>query len=188
MMRGRTALGYYKDPAASSRTFRQIDGELWSVPGDVATVDIDGSVRLLGRGSSVINTGGEKVFAEEVEEVLKSHPSVFDAAVIGLPDERFGQFVAAAVQQQKARLADFAPDQEFEFGAFDLDEAALRRLGQGPHEPGRPIRRCRRSTSRRRSSRRRSALGDGQSTFGRLQGAEADRHHGVRRSRSDRQA
>jgi len=108
MMRGRTALGYYKDPAASSRTFRQIDGELWSVPGDVATVDIDGSVRLLGRGSSVINTGGEKVFAEEVEEVLKSHPSVFDAAVIGLPDERFGQSVAAAVQSRAGEVVDVA--------------------------------------------------------------------------------
>jgi fatty-acyl-CoA synthase len=106
MMRGRTALGYYKDAAASSRTFRQIDGELWSVPGDFATVDADGSVRLLGRGSSVINTGGEKVFAEEVEEMLKTDPSVFDAAVIGLPDERFGQSVAAAVQPVAGHVVD----------------------------------------------------------------------------------
>jgi acyl-CoA synthetase (AMP-forming)/AMP-acid ligase II len=106
MMRGRTSLGYYKDAAATNRTFRQIDGELWSVPGDVATVDADGTFRLLGRGSSVINTGGEKVFAEEVEEVLKTDPSVFDAAVIGLPDERFGQSVAAAVQPLAGHVVD----------------------------------------------------------------------------------
>jgi 3-oxocholest-4-en-26-oate---CoA ligase len=108
MMRGRTPLGYYKDSAATSRTFRQIDGELWSAPGDFASVEPDGSIRLLGRGSLVINTGGEKVFVEEVEEVLKTDPSVFDAAVVGLPDERFGQSVAAAVQPRAGEVVDIA--------------------------------------------------------------------------------
>jgi 3-oxocholest-4-en-26-oate---CoA ligase len=108
MMRGRTSLGYYKDAAATSRTFREVDGERWSVPGDFATVDADGSIRLLGRGSLVINTGGEKVFVEEVEEVLKTDPSVFDAAVVGLPDERFGQSVAAAVQPRAGEVVDIA--------------------------------------------------------------------------------
>ena len=74
------------------------DGVRWSIPGDWAEVDADGTVRLLGRGSQCINTGGEKVFPEEVEEVLKLHPSVADAAVVGVPDERFGEAITALVE------------------------------------------------------------------------------------------
>ena len=97
-LRGRMSLGYYKDPDKTDRTFMVIDGERWSIPGDYASVDADGTVKLLGRGSVCINTGGEKVFPEEVEEVLKLHPSVADAVVVGLPDERFGEAVIAVVE------------------------------------------------------------------------------------------
>jgi len=97
-VRGRTPIGYYKDPEKTAATFRMIDGVRWSVPGDWATVDADGSVRLLGRGSACINTGGEKVFPEEVEEALKTHPSVRDAVVVGVPDERFGEAIVALVE------------------------------------------------------------------------------------------
>jgi acyl-CoA synthetase (AMP-forming)/AMP-acid ligase II len=97
-MRGYLPLGYYKDPDKSASTFKVIDGERYTIPGDWATVDADGTVRLLGRGSQCINTGGEKVYPEEVEEVLKQHPSVFDAAVVGVPDDRFGETIAALVQ------------------------------------------------------------------------------------------
>jgi acyl-CoA synthetase (AMP-forming)/AMP-acid ligase II len=96
--RGRTPVGYYKDPEKSASTFRMIDGVRWSVPGDWATVDADGSLKLLGRGSVCINTGGEKVFPEEVEEALKTHPSVADAVVVGIPDERFGERIVAMVE------------------------------------------------------------------------------------------
>ena len=90
-------LGYYKDPERSARTFVEIDGERWSLPGDMATIDADGTVHLLGRGSLCINTGGEKVYPEEVEAVLKTHPAVADAVVVGAPDEQFGQRVVAIV-------------------------------------------------------------------------------------------
>ncbi|MDQ1496341.1 MAG: 3-oxocholest-4-en-26-oate---CoA ligase [Actinomycetota bacterium] len=96
-VKGRCPVGYYKDPEKSARTFPVIDGVRYSVPGDLATVEVDGSIRLLGRGSAVINTGGEKVFAEEVEEVLKTYPGVTDAGVVGVPDDRFGNAVAAVV-------------------------------------------------------------------------------------------
>ena len=95
---GRNPLGYYKDPDKSASTFKVFDGVRYSVPGDFATVDTDGAIQLLGRGSVVINTGGEKVFPEEVEEVLKRHPAVRDAVAVGIPDDRFGQAVAAVVE------------------------------------------------------------------------------------------
>jgi acyl-CoA synthetase (AMP-forming)/AMP-acid ligase II len=95
---GRNPVGYYKDPDKSASTFKEIDSIRYSVPGDFATVDADGTITLLGRGSVVINTGGEKVFPEEVEEVLKLHPAVADAVAVAIPDERFGQAVAAAVE------------------------------------------------------------------------------------------
>jgi 3-oxocholest-4-en-26-oate---CoA ligase len=91
-------LGYYKDPERSARTFREIGGIRYSFPGDMATVDIDGSIHLLGRGNGCINSGGEKVFPEEVEEVLKTHPAVADCLVFGIDDERFGQRVVAVAQ------------------------------------------------------------------------------------------
>jgi fatty-acyl-CoA synthase len=95
---GRVPLGYYKDPEKTARTFPVIDGQRYSVPGDYATVDAEGTIHLLGRGSAVINSGGEKVFPEEVEEAVKTHPAVEDAAAVGLPDERFGEVVVALVQ------------------------------------------------------------------------------------------
>jgi fatty-acyl-CoA synthase len=95
---GPQPLGYYKDPEKSAKTFRVIDGRRYSIPGDWATVDADGTLRLLGRGSVCINTGGEKVFPEEVEEALKTHPAVRDAIVVGVPDDRFGQAICAVVE------------------------------------------------------------------------------------------
>ncbi len=94
---GRTPLGYYKDEAKSAATFVEIDGRRWTLPGDMAMVEADGSIRLLGRGSMTINTGGEKVYPEEVEAVLKTHPGVADAVVVGVPDETWGERVVAVV-------------------------------------------------------------------------------------------
>ncbi|MEO6989709.1 MAG: AMP-binding protein [Aquihabitans sp.] len=119
--RGRIPIGYHGDPDGSAETFVEIQGQHWAIPGDLARVEADGSITLLGRGSSSINTGGEKVFPEEVEIVLKSHATVFDAVVIGIPDARFGERVAAVVQPHagmgvdlddleehcRAQLADF---------------------------------------------------------------------------------
>jgi acyl-CoA synthetase (AMP-forming)/AMP-acid ligase II len=103
---GPNPLGYYKDPAKSAQTFPTWEGQRWSMPGDWATVDADGTVRILGRGSQSINTGGEKVFPEEVEEALKRHPAVRDAAVTGMPDPRFGEQVVALVELQPGMAAD----------------------------------------------------------------------------------
>ncbi|HSO95248.1 MAG TPA: AMP-binding protein [Acidimicrobiia bacterium] len=94
---GRVPLGYYNDAEKTAATFVEIDGRRWTLPGDMATVDADGSIRLLGRGSQSINTGGEKVYPEEVEAVLRAHPDVADAVVVGCPDPRFGERVAAVV-------------------------------------------------------------------------------------------
>ena len=106
---GFTPSGYYKDPEKTARTFPVIEGRRWSMPGDWATVNADGTLNLLGRGSQCINTGGEKVFPEEVEEALKHHPAVRDAAVVGLPDPRFGERIAALVEL-RAEAADPGPD------------------------------------------------------------------------------
>lgn len=91
-------IGYYKDQAKSDATFRVIDGVRYSIPGDWCLVEADGTLTLLGRGSACINTAGEKVFPEEVEEALKTHPSVEDALVVGLPDEKWGQAVTGVIQ------------------------------------------------------------------------------------------
>ncbi|MGA9870076.1 MAG: acyl-CoA synthetase [Rhodococcus sp. (in: high G+C Gram-positive bacteria)] len=96
--RGHIPIGYYKDEAKTAATFTMIHGVRYSIPGDYAQVEADGSVTMLGRGSVSINTGGEKVFPEEVEGALKSHPQVFDAIVVGVPDKRLGHKVAAVVQ------------------------------------------------------------------------------------------
>jgi fatty-acyl-CoA synthase len=96
--RGHVPLGYYKDPEKTARTFPTVDGVRYAVPGDRARVDADGVLRLLGRDSVTINTGGEKVFAEEVEHALKHHPAVYDAVVVGTPHERWGQQVTALVR------------------------------------------------------------------------------------------
>jgi acyl-CoA synthetase (AMP-forming)/AMP-acid ligase II len=92
---GMVPIGYYKDPEKSARTFREIDGERYSFPGDWAIVNEDGTLTLLGRGSQVINTAGEKVFPEEVEEAVKRVDGVVDCLVVGVPDERFGEAVTA---------------------------------------------------------------------------------------------
>ena len=105
-LRGYTPVGYYKDPDKSAATFVDIDGERYSIPGDWAEVAADGALTLLGRGSQCINTGGEKVYPEEVEEVLKTHPNVADAAVVGLPDERYGQTICAVVQANSDSVTD----------------------------------------------------------------------------------
>jgi acyl-CoA synthetase (AMP-forming)/AMP-acid ligase II len=96
--RGHIPLGYYKDEAKTASTFVEVDGVRWVLPGDMAKVNEDGTVVLLGRGSGSINTGGEKVYPEEVEAVLKGHPSVFDTVVVGVPDERWGERVVAVVE------------------------------------------------------------------------------------------
>ncbi|HEX4540294.1 MAG TPA: acyl-CoA synthetase [Acidimicrobiales bacterium] len=96
--RGRGPIGYHKDPARTARTFVEIDGVRWSLPGDMATVEADGTIRLLGRGSMCINTGGEKVYPEEVEAVIKAHPRVADAVVVGADDPEWGQRVVCVVQ------------------------------------------------------------------------------------------
>jgi acyl-CoA synthetase (AMP-forming)/AMP-acid ligase II len=95
--KGNVPLGYWGDTERTAATFPVVDGVRWAVSGDDAVVEPDGSIRVLGRGSASINTGGEKVFPEEVEGVLKGHPAVYDALVVGIPDERFGQRVSAVV-------------------------------------------------------------------------------------------
>jgi acyl-CoA synthetase (AMP-forming)/AMP-acid ligase II len=106
---GHIPLGYYKDEAKTAATFPVIDGVRYAVPGDLASVDADGSIVVYGRGSVSINSGGEKIFPEEVEKALKSHPAVFDATVVGTPNERFGAQVTAVVELRPERAAD-APD------------------------------------------------------------------------------
>ena len=105
---GNVPLGYFKDPDKSARTFRVIDGVRYSFPGDFAKVADDGSLILLGRGSQVINTGGEKVFPEEVEEAVKRVDGVVDCLVVGVPDEKFGQAVTAVVSLADGATADSA--------------------------------------------------------------------------------
>ncbi|MGH9258833.1 MAG: acyl-CoA synthetase [Acidimicrobiales bacterium] len=95
---GHQPVGYYKDPEKTAATFIEFEGRRYSCPGDYALVEADGSLTRLGRGSVVINTGGEKVFPEEVEEVLKTYPGVRDAVAVGVPDDKFGEVVAAVVE------------------------------------------------------------------------------------------
>jgi acyl-CoA synthetase (AMP-forming)/AMP-acid ligase II len=95
---GHIAFGYYNDPEKTAKTFVEVAGVRWLLTGDIATVEADGTIAIFGRGSQCINTGGEKVYPEEIEAVLKRHPAVFDALVTGIPDERFGNRVAAVVQ------------------------------------------------------------------------------------------
>ncbi|MFI0779899.1 acyl-CoA synthetase [Streptomyces sp. NPDC021212] len=107
--RGHVPLGYYNDPKKSAETFFEADGERWVLLGDMGTVDEDGVITVLGRGSQCINTGGEKVYPEEVEQALKAHPDVYDALVAGVPDERWGNRVAAVVQPREGAGA-LTPD------------------------------------------------------------------------------
>ena len=101
---GNIPVGYYNDPVKSAEVFvTDANGKRWSIPGDFATVEADGRITLLGRGSQSINSGGEKVFPEEVEGALKSHPDVFDVLVVGLPDDRWGEKVTALLQPRPGR-------------------------------------------------------------------------------------
>jgi fatty-acyl-CoA synthase len=97
---GRNPLGYYKDGEKSDRTFKVIDGVRYSIPGDYAQVDADGTIHVLGRGSVCINSGGEKIFPEEVEEVLKTHDAVRDAVVVGIPHPTYGEQIVAVVEPE----------------------------------------------------------------------------------------
>jgi acyl-CoA synthetase (AMP-forming)/AMP-acid ligase II len=125
--KGNIPIEYYKDPEKTAETFVTApDGTRYVVPGDFATLEADGTITLLGRGSVSINSGGEKIFPEEVEAAVKSHPAVYDAVVVGVPDERWGQRVAAVVQPRdgatptlgdlqehcRARLAGFKVPRE----------------------------------------------------------------------------
>jgi fatty-acyl-CoA synthase len=103
---GMVPLGYYKDSEKSAKTFKEIDGKRYAFIGDMATVEADGTINLLGRGSNCINTGGEKVFPEEVEEALKLYPAVEDALVFGLDDERFGSRVVGVVSLENKCTAE----------------------------------------------------------------------------------
>jgi acyl-CoA synthetase (AMP-forming)/AMP-acid ligase II len=109
---GHVPLGYYKDPARTAAMFAEVDGKRYAIPGDMARVEDDGTLTLLGRGNTCVNTGGEKVFPEEVEGALKSHPDVFDALVIGVPDALLGQRVAALIQPRPGAAADLGALQE----------------------------------------------------------------------------
>ena len=105
---GHIPLGYYRDPVKTAEMFAEVDGKRYAVPGDLARVEDDGTITLLGRGNTCVNTGGEKVFPEEVEGALKFHPDVFDSLVIGVPDDRLGQCVAALIQLRPGAAADAA--------------------------------------------------------------------------------
>ena len=99
---GRIPVGYYKDPVKTEATFPvDSDGVRWSIPGDLASVEPDGTITVHGRGSASINSGGEKIFPEEVEAAVKTHPGVYDAIVVGLPDDRFGERVAVVVRPRQ---------------------------------------------------------------------------------------
>lgn len=112
---GNIPVGYYKDQEKTDKTFKLIDGTRYSIPGDWVRVEDDGSLTLLGRGSNCINTAGEKVYPEEVEEALKFHQGVADALVVGIDDERWGQSITAVVQMKPG---------------FDLDENEMREFSR----------------------------------------------------------
>ena len=136
---GRIPLGYFNDPDATRKTFPQVDGKRVVISGDRAALEADGTLRLYGRDSLVVNTGGEKVFVEEVEEVLRAHPDIADALVVGRPSERWGEELVALIQPRNgaetthellyahcaSRLAKFKAPKEF------IVVEQVRRLGNG---------------------------------------------------------
>jgi fatty-acyl-CoA synthase len=97
---GNTPVGYYNDPVKTAETFKTVDGKLWAVSGDAGRLDEDGMITMFGRGSTCINSGGEKIFPEEVEEALRAHPAIFDAVVAGQKDERWGERVVGVVSRR----------------------------------------------------------------------------------------
>jgi len=110
---GNIPVGYYKDPVKSAQTFVEIDGVRYSIPGDNARIEEGNRITLLGRGSNCINTGGEKVYPEEVEGAIKAHPGVYDALVVGLPDDKYGQAVAAVVEPRPGVSVDLPELRDF---------------------------------------------------------------------------
>ncbi len=110
---GSVPVGYYKDEKKSAETFLVVDGMRISVPGDFARIEEDNKVTLLGRGSNCVNTGGEKVYPEEVEMAIKRHPAVYDVLVVGIPDEKFGQSVAAVIQPREGETVELDELREF---------------------------------------------------------------------------
>jgi fatty-acyl-CoA synthase len=123
----------------SAATFRTFEGRRWSVPGDFAEVNADGSLKLLGRGSVCINTGGEKVFPEEVEEALKKHPAVRDAVAVGLPDPRFGETICAVVEAEQGAdvptLADLSDHVKQHLAAYKAPRhlVVVNTIGRAPN-------------------------------------------------------
>ena len=131
-------LGYYKDPEKTETTFPTINGRRWSIPGDWASVEKDGSITLLGRGSECINTGGEKVFPEEVEEALKINPLVVDCNVVGVSDERWGQAVVAVVEIKTDGLLkeeDLLKDVKERLAGYKVPKSVVfvKKLKRGPN-------------------------------------------------------
>jgi 3-oxocholest-4-en-26-oate---CoA ligase len=110
---GNVPVGYYKDPEKSAATFLEIDGSRYSVPGDFARIEEGNRVTLLGRGSNCVNTGGEKVYPEEVEMAVKAHPAVYDCLVVGIPDEKYGQAVAAVIELREGATLELEELREF---------------------------------------------------------------------------
>jgi acyl-CoA synthetase (AMP-forming)/AMP-acid ligase II len=105
---GLVPLGYYKDPEKSAKTFKEFQGKRYSFPGDYALVEEDGSITLLGRGSNCINSAGEKIYPEEVEEAIKKNSAIYDCLVVGVDDERFGQKVVAIASINENQSIDEA--------------------------------------------------------------------------------
>jgi fatty-acyl-CoA synthase len=118
-MVGPGPIGYLGEPEKSAATFRELGGRRMTVPGDHATIELDGTITFLGRGSACVNTGGEKVFPEEVESVLRAHPDVYDCAIVGVPDPRWGERVVALVHARGDSSADLRAE---------LDAACLKQL------------------------------------------------------------
>jgi 3-oxocholest-4-en-26-oate---CoA ligase len=106
-------IGYFNDPEKTAKTFVTVNGERWVVPGDLALLEEDGRITVLGRGAVCINSGGEKIFPEEVESTLKAHPHVLDAVVVGIADERWGQKVVAIVQPREGTEVTLAALEAF---------------------------------------------------------------------------
>ena len=109
---GHIPLGYYNDPIKTEKTFVVIDGKRWLLTGDAAKLEDDNSISVFGRGSNCINSGGEKIFPEEVEQALKAHPDIFDALVVATPDPRFGSKVTAVISARDGKTPTLADVQE----------------------------------------------------------------------------
>ena len=144
-------VGYYKDAAKTAATFVEIDGERWALPGDMARVEADGTITVLGRGSVSINSGGEKIYPEEVELALKSHPDVFDVVVVGVPDDRWGERVVAVVKARPGAIPDAG---ELAEHARGIDRGLQGAAGdRGGRRDGAVARRARPTTAGRRPPR-----------------------------------